>query len=332
MPFFEIEFPVTISYLAVGGPAFSTNINKGFSGFEQRNRNWKNSLGKWNVSLITPPLFDGDRQGFIDLLEAFFLNVAGMSDGFRLKDHKDFRFKDQVIGVGDGVTASFQLIKSYAIGNRAYVRNIQKPIWHTITDYQGNPLADTVTAKLNGTPNAAWTLDATTGLITLTSAPAPGVIITASGQFHYPVRFDTDDLAIRLEESDVADEKPIASWQSIPLVEIRPGASSGIIVVGGGSSSLTVIFKSVSYALSPTDGAVLFTTGSSALTATLPSAVGLSGKVFFIKKIDAGSGAVTVVTTAGQTIDGHATYILSDQWQFVELTSDGSNWQISDSN
>src|SRR5689334_16584138 len=101
MSFFECEFPTTIGYHAIGGSAFSTSVNEGFSGWEQRNRNWKNSRGEWTVSLMTPAAFAGSRQHFIHLLHTFFLAVAGKADSFRLKDHKDYKATAQIIGLGD---------------------------------------------------------------------------------------------------------------------------------------------------------------------------------------------------------------------------------------
>jgi hypothetical protein len=47
-------------------------------------------------------------------------------------------------------------------------------------------------------------------------------VVSASGQFHFPVRFDSDDLPIQIEESDVAGGNPIASVNSIQLIEVRP--------------------------------------------------------------------------------------------------------------
>ena len=118
---FEVEFPRTISYHAVGGPVFSTQVNEGFSGQEQRNRNWAFSRGKWTVSLITPQSFAGNRQAFIDLVNGFFLNVGGKADAFRLKDHKDFIATNQALAT---VNANVQLVKQYAVGGRTYTRVI----------------------------------------------------------------------------------------------------------------------------------------------------------------------------------------------------------------
>jgi len=60
-----------------------------------------------------------------------------------------------------------------------------------------------------------WTLDATTGVVTFTTAPGNGVIVRAGFEFDVPVRFDTDMLDITL------DIERLGSITSIPLLEIR---------------------------------------------------------------------------------------------------------------
>ena len=60
-----------------------------------------------------------------------------------------------------------------------------------------------------------WTLDATTGAVTFTTAPGNGVIVRAGFEFDVPVRFDTDMLDVTL------DIERLGSITSIPLLEIR---------------------------------------------------------------------------------------------------------------
>jgi hypothetical protein len=73
---------------------------------------------------------------------------------------------------------------------------------------------------------------------------------------------------------------------------------------------------------------VACTGGSGGITITLLTAVGNGGCAFIIKKVDSGIGAITIATTSSQTIDGSSTYQLTNQWQFVKVISDGSNWLI----
>ncbi len=227
MAFFEVQFPTAISYKAVGGPGFLTTVNKGFSGQEQRNKNRSLSRGKWTVSLITPASTANSaipgptsRQEFIDMLRAFFLVVGGKGDSFRVKDHTDYQFTGSAIGTGDGTTTQFQLVKLYSSGGRTYTRTIYKPITSAVVDYLGNALPNTVQIFDNGSlVSSGISIDATTGIVTFTSAPLSGHAITANGQFHFPARFDTDDLPMQIEESDVAGNNAIASLNSITLIE-----------------------------------------------------------------------------------------------------------------
>lgn len=65
-----------------------------------------------------------------------------------------------------------------------------------------------------------------------------------------------------------------------------------------------------------------------AFTVTLPSAIARDGQLYTIKKKDNSSNAITVNTTASQTIDGNATYSLLNQWDFVTVIAEGGSWLI----
>lgn len=65
---------------------------------------------------------------------------------------------------------------------------------------------------------------------------------------------------------------------------------------------------------------------SSVCTVTLPTAVGITGKVYTVK-MD-GSSNVTIATTSAQTIDGGSTALLNQQYTSLDLISNGTNWEI----
>jgi uncharacterized protein (TIGR02217 family) len=222
----------------MGGPTFNTTINTGFSGYEQRNRNWSQVRGKFMVNLISPPpsQFTGTQLQWLDLIHSFFLNVGGRADGFRFYDHKDNQATGQQIGVGDGSTLGpYQLVKVYTTGSRSYTRLIQKPITAAVNDYQGNALVNTVIVYDNGVvvSSAFYTVNATTGYVNFLAGHARAInhVITADCQFHYPVRFDTDDWQIEVEESNVLGGNPIVSVSQgqLALLELRiaQGQASG---------------------------------------------------------------------------------------------------------
>jgi hypothetical protein len=66
-------------------------------------------------------------------------------------------------------------------------------------------------------------------------------------------------------------------------------------------------------------------------TVSLPSAVGFKQILFTIKKMFSG-GTVVISAPAGQTIDGNASYTLTNQYQYVAVISDGANWGIVENN
>ena len=80
---------------------------------------------------------------------------------------------------------------------------------------------------------------------------------------------------------------------------------------------------SVAYTAKSNDH-VINCTGAGTFNITLPSAAGIVGKVYIIKK--SGTSTTSVVTTSSQTIDGASSYPITVQWSKVTLMSDGANW------
>ena len=55
-----------------------------------------------------------------------------------------------------------------------------------------------------------------------------------------------------------------------------------------------------------------------------------NGRRIFVKRLDAGAGVLRIVANAagGETIDGAATYTVTNQYDCVELVGYGTNWNI----
>lgn len=138
---------------------------------------------------------------------------------------------------------------------------------------------------------------------------------------------------------------PFTSILSAPTVN-QTGGASGItrglyvnptltsasdfrgIEVTNGSIVLPYTGQSATYAIKTSDYLINCTSGT--FTATLPTAVGCTGKNYIIK--NSGTGAITVATTSSQTIDGSTTYSLGSQYKYVQVVSDGANWIITGNN
>ena len=105
--------------------------------------------------------------------------------------------------------------------------------------------------------------------------------------------------------------------------------AAGIPSWASASLSLTVVTKTTTYTLLSTDDLVLSDASGGAFTLTLPAAASNSGKVYYIKKIDAGlTDAVTVDGNASETIDGATTTTLNTENEQLTIVSDGTNWEI----
>ena len=88
-----------------------------------------------------------------------------------------------------------------------------------------------------------------------------------------------------------------------------------------------VITKTADYTATVNDGVILVDTNAAAVTITLPTAVGNTGKRFIIKVIDA-TNTTTIDGDGTETIDGATTKSLSTLWETIRIISDGANWLI----
>ncbi len=198
MAFHEVQFPNDIAYGATGGPEFATSVVATASGYEQRNINWSSARGRWDVASGLK------KQTQLDTLIAFFRARKGRAHGFRFKDWTDYKATAQPIGTGDGTNKSFQLSRTYSSGGSTDVRTITKPVSGTVKVYLAGVL------QVSG-----WSVNTTTGIITFTAAPGNGVAVAADYEFDVPVRFDTDRMAVTIEQIN------LHHWSGIPIVEIR---------------------------------------------------------------------------------------------------------------
>jgi uncharacterized protein (TIGR02217 family) len=112
---------------------------------------------------------------------------------------------DQLLGIGDGLSATFQLVKRYGDPLDPQLRPISRP------------RAGTILVSVDGAPRVDFTL-AAGGKIVFDTAPAAGAAVRAGFLFDVPVRFAEDRLDIS-GAAFAAGEAP-----SVPLVEVREPA------------------------------------------------------------------------------------------------------------
>lgn len=119
----------------------------------------------------------GDQQtqdDDIHTLMGFYNRQGGAAEDFLFADSTDNTVSNQVFGVGDGSTTTFQLVRDYG--------GFVEPVFGIVM---------TPTIAINGTSTTAFDWN-THGLITFTTAPASGAQLTWSGTFYYRCHFLND--------------------------------------------------------------------------------------------------------------------------------------------
>jgi len=100
-----------------------------------------------------------------------------------------------------------------------------------------------------------------------------------------------------------------------------PSGSGGVV-----TNSITA--KTATYTAAD-DYTILCSTNT--FTINLPTAVGITGRVYVIKNITSGT-TITVDGSGSETIDGGVTYTLASQYKYVQIQSDGTNWHVTANN
>ncbi|PLK23915.1 TIGR02217 family protein [Porphyrobacter sp. TH134] len=203
-PFDNVLYPFALGRSASVAPEFSTSIAVTASGHERRNSLWSDARLHFDVG----PGIRSETE--LSELIAFFRARRGPARGFRIMDPFDNSSNgmtgapsmlDQLIGIGDGVRADFQLIKSYGTAE-PQVRPITRP------------RLETLVISVGGAASTGWTLGPR-GMLQFQSPPPPGAEVRAGFRFDVPVRFAEDRLDVATVNF-AAGEAP-----SVPLIEIR---------------------------------------------------------------------------------------------------------------
>lgn len=112
-------------------------------------------------------------------------------------------------------------------------------------------------------------------------------------------------------------------------VGLTAGTAANSTFQVNGSMSSNITNTSSSYTATAADNTILADASGGAITITLPAASGIAGRMYTIKKI--GTGGIDnelTITPGSGTIDGNTNYIIYNDWTFVTLQTDGTNWFV----
>jgi uncharacterized protein (TIGR02217 family) len=167
-------------------PTFQTRIQRAVSGRELRALDYPYPL--WQFTLVFDLLRDNPAAGYDELqtLMGFFMLCQGAFGTFLFRDPSDDQVTGQQIGIGNASANVFQLQR--AMGAKLPGGGFLEPI----------AAPDIVTAVyLDGITQSpgSYNVDPDTGLVTFSTAPGSGLIITADYSYYFRCRFVDDSYA-----------------------------------------------------------------------------------------------------------------------------------------
>lgn len=186
-----------------------------------------------------------------------------------------------------------------------------------------NQAGDTMTGGLlikNGSPTA--TIDA--GLLLEVAGSASGKII------HAQDRLASSGVLVLRPSGNAQPTLYANGTQKVGINTATPHSS----FTSSGTFATSVRTVTSTGSINGGDQ-IIFASGSSMITLTLPSAVGINGRQYTIKKtsstVNTNIRPVVIATTSSQTIDRVSSWRLLNRGQQVTVISDGANWQVIES-
>lgn len=173
-------------------------IARSDGGGEVRNTRWAQPLLRFEISF---PTSLRDDAVYLEVRNAYRA-CRGMLHSFKFRDWSDYQATDEMFGTGDGVETEFALFKNYTFGSETHSRRIYQP-------------ESPISLKVDGVSfPSGYSVDYTTGIVTFSVAPAFDEVLTWTGDFDIPVRFDSP-----LQSVGVAPH--LEHHESIVLQEVR---------------------------------------------------------------------------------------------------------------
>jgi uncharacterized protein (TIGR02217 family) len=199
----------------VSMPVTKTTIISNFGGNESANQDWEHP----KLQFLAPEAIARDWE----VVQGLMLHWRIMRGPFRtwpIRDPLDFASRhlvkpnqvptvamtDQAIGIGDGFTERFQLVKTYTLGAESYVRSILLPVLSTVTVAVDGLVVDP----------ADYTVSRPGGIVQFAIAPEADAVITAGFLFDVNVRFENDDAL-----APVLRAHHVAGFAEMTLLETR---------------------------------------------------------------------------------------------------------------
>jgi hypothetical protein len=133
-------------------------------------------------------------------------------------------------------------------------------------------------------------------------------------QLANPITFKTNNM----------ERMRVASTGNVGVATTTPNSTIQV----NGSFSTAIATKIADYTATANDHILIVDATAAVRTMTLPTAVGIAGRQYIIKKKDNSANNVIIAAAGAETIDGVPSVTMNIQWQVRTLVSDGTNWMI----
>lgn len=147
-----------------------------------------------------------------------------------------------------------------------------------------------------------------------------GVVFEGSG-----TDWDVGLIAVHNVHTAAAQTGYLEIWAATAGARAKTLTAKTSGITHGTGVSYPITTKTSAYTILDTDYLIIADASGGAFTTTLPTAVGRAGKVFVVKRINAGA-TVTIGTTSSELIDNATTEALGSRWQSRTVISNGTQW------
>lgn len=193
-----LDFPSTfrgLGFSVVWRPMWSTEVQTAEDGSEYRLGYWSEPL--WEFDLVYNVLREDNflNRAYDEMRQIVGLFNASMGQlyGFKFSNPDDYQVTSQPIGTTDGVSATFDLVRTYGANNPNLGYDSTEHIGFVDTDQPFNLYIDTSTYPVPPSdPTYGYTLSTNTPVmqqLAFNSAPPAGHSIRVGMNYKYYARF-----------------------------------------------------------------------------------------------------------------------------------------------
>ena len=111
-------------------------------------------------------------------------------------------------------------------------------------------------------------------------------------------------------------------------IGVHTNTPNSLFEVNGSFGQNITTVTTTGTTLGTAESIVICNNGSTAITETLPTAVGITGRMYTIKKGTGSTASVTIDAAGSETIDDSLTLVLTDEQGAVTIVSDGAGWKV----